>query len=59
MKYGIASFSLFQRIKMIEYLTSTFIIPCSIFDIFHPVYFAETFGQSNLLMFIAYFINKR
>jgi hypothetical protein len=33
MKCGIAALSLFSKIKMIEYLTSTFVIPCSIFDI--------------------------
>ena len=33
MKCGIATLSLFSKIKMIEYLTSIFVIPCSIFDI--------------------------
>jgi hypothetical protein len=33
MKYGIAALSLFSKIIMIEYLTSIFIIPCSLFDI--------------------------
>jgi hypothetical protein len=39
---------------MIEYLTSTFIIRYSIFDIQHPVYLAETIGLSNQKMLIAY-----
>ena len=33
MKYGIAALCLFSKIIMIEYLTSIFVIPCSIFDI--------------------------
>jgi hypothetical protein len=33
MKGGIAALSLFSKIIMIEYLTSEFIIPCSIFVI--------------------------
>jgi hypothetical protein len=33
MKCGIAALSLFSKIIMIEYLTSIFVIPCSIFVI--------------------------
>jgi hypothetical protein len=33
MKCGIAALSLFLKIIMIEYLTSIFVIPCSIFVI--------------------------
>ena len=33
MKCGIAALSLFLKILMIEYLTSIFVIPCSIFVI--------------------------
>jgi hypothetical protein len=39
---------------MREYRTSTFVNWYSIFDILHPAYFAETFGQSNHTMFVAY-----
>ena len=39
---------------MIEYLTSTFIIRYSLFDILHPIYFAEIFYQSNQTKLIAY-----
>ena len=33
MKCGVAAHSHFSKIIMIEYLTSIFVIPCSIFDI--------------------------
>jgi len=33
MKGGIVALSLYSKIRMIEYLTSKFIIPCSIFVI--------------------------
>jgi hypothetical protein len=37
MKCGIATLRLFSKIKMIEYHTSKFIIPCSIFVIYPPL----------------------
>ena len=51
MKCGIASLSHFPGIKMIEYLTSTFIIPGSIFDIQSSIVNSGLSGLGSIKFF--------
>jgi hypothetical protein len=57
MQGGIAALSLFSKIKMKGYLTSIFVIPCSIFDIYPPL--EDSLFQSFFFDLTGHYFGRR